>query len=57
MALWSYCESGSYNEAIRKINQKLNVTPQTLLKVNFDLENWQKVANEKYPNWHSQTIQ
>jgi hypothetical protein len=49
-ALWSYAESGEHVEAVRKINQKLNVTNSILAKVPFDLAHWQQVAAEKYPN-------
>ena len=49
-ALWCYCSSPEYNEAVRRIDQKLNVTNATLTKVPFDLDRWQKVAAEKYPN-------
>jgi hypothetical protein len=49
-ALWCYCSSSSYLSAIRRIDKKMNVTNATLLKVPFDLEHWQKVAAEKYPN-------
>jgi len=49
-ALWAYCESGEFSREVRKINQKLNVTPQTLLNIPFDLPLWQKVAVERYPN-------
>ena len=49
-AIWCFCSSPEYNEAVRKIDQKLNVTNATLVKVPFDLEKWQKVAAEKYPN-------
>lgn len=48
-AIWCFCSSPEYNEAVRKIDQKLNVTNATLVKVPFDLEYWQKVAAEKYP--------
>jgi len=48
--LWCYCSSPEYNEAVRRIDQKLNVTNATLVKVPFDLERWTKVAEEKYPN-------
>ena len=40
----------SYCRAVRKIDQKLNVTNATLVKVPFDLAHWQKVAAEKYPH-------
>ena len=49
-ALWAYCESGEFRNEVRKINQKMNVTPQTLLNVPFDLAHWQQVAAERYPN-------
>jgi hypothetical protein len=35
---------------VRRIDQKLNVTNSTLVKVPFDLDYWTKVAQEKYPN-------
>ena len=49
-ALWCFCSSPEYNEAVRRIDQKLNVTNATLAKVPFDLERWTKVAEEKYPH-------
>jgi hypothetical protein len=49
-AIWCYCSSPEYNETVRQIDQKLNVTNATLGKVPFDLEYWQSVADEKYPN-------
>jgi hypothetical protein len=48
--LWSYCASPEYNDTVRKIDQKLNVTNATLIKVPFDLDHWTKVAAEKYPH-------
>lgn len=49
-SLWAYCSSDEYNENVRRIDQKLNVTNATLLKVPFDLEQWKQVANSDYPN-------
>ena len=49
-AIWCFCSSPDYNIAVRKIDQKLNVTNATLVKVPFDLPHWQKVAAEKYPH-------
>ena len=49
-AIWCFCSSPEYNEAVRRIDQKLNVTNATLAKVPFDLGHWTKVAEEKYPN-------
>ncbi|NLE95583.1 MAG: SAM-dependent DNA methyltransferase [Dehalococcoidia bacterium] len=48
--VWCFCSSPDYNSAIRRIDQKLDVTNATLVKVPFDLEYWQKVAQERYPN-------
>lgn len=49
-SLWLFASSKSFNELVRKIDQKVGVTPATLLKIPFDLAHWQKVAEEKYPN-------
>lgn len=49
-AIWCFCSSPKYNEAVRRIDQKLNVTNATLVKVPFDLDYWTLVAAEKYPN-------
>ncbi len=49
-AIWCYCSSPEYHEAVRQIDQSLKVTNATLVKVPFDLEYWQKIAAEKYPN-------
>lgn len=48
-AIWCFCSSSEYNEAVRRIDQKLNVTNATLAKVPFDLDHWTRVAAEKYP--------
>lgn len=48
-AIWCFCSSPEYNEAVRRIDQKLNVTNATLVKVPFDLDHWTQVAEEKYP--------
>ncbi len=45
-----FCSSEEYVSEIRKIDQKLNVTSGTLVKVPFNLDHWTKVAEEKYPN-------
>ena len=49
-AIWCFCSSPEYNEAVRRIDQKLNVTNATLVKIPFDLDHWIKIANERYPN-------
>ncbi len=49
-AIWAFCSSESFYEAVRAIDRKLNVTNATFGKVPFDLAHWQKVAAEKYPH-------
>ena len=49
-AIWCFCSSPEYHQAVRRIDQKLNVTNATLTKVPFDLHHWTKVASERYPN-------
>ena len=49
-AIWCFCSSPEYNAAVRRIDQKLNVTNATLAKVPFDLDRWSHVAKEQYPN-------
>ena len=49
-AIWCFCSSPEYNKAVRRIDQKLNVTNATLVKVPFDLDHWTQVAKERYPN-------
>jgi hypothetical protein len=50
LPIWTYCQSDEYHKAVRRIDQKLNVTNATLVKVPFDLDHWTKIAAEKYPN-------
>lgn len=49
-AIWCFCSSPEYNEAVRRIDQNLKVTNATLVKVPFDLVYWQQIAAERYPN-------
>jgi len=49
-AIWMYCQSKEFQEAVRSIDRKMNVTNATLVKVPFDLDYWQKVAEEQYPD-------
>jgi hypothetical protein len=48
-AVWCYAQSNEFLQAVRQIDQKLNVTNATLVKVPFDLAYWQQVASERYP--------
>ena len=49
-AVWCFCSSSTYNQAVRRIDQHLKVTNATLVKVPFDLSYWQRVADEEYPH-------
>jgi hypothetical protein len=49
VAMWCYCSSDEYNNIVRKVDQKLNVTNATLVKIPFDSDKWLKIAEEKYP--------
>ena len=50
LAMWEFCNSSSFFQSIRSIDQSVKVTNGTLVKVPFDLEHWQRVACDKYPN-------
>jgi len=49
-ALWAFCESGTFSEQVRLLDNSLKLAPKTLLKVPFDLDYWINVAQKKYPN-------
>ena len=49
-AIWCFCSSPEYHQAVRRIDQTLKVTNATLIKVPFDLDHWTKVASERYPS-------
>ena len=48
-AVWCFCSSREYNQAVRRIDQNLKVTNATLVKVPFDIKHWTQVADERYP--------
>ena len=48
--VFCFCASGAHRTLLRRIDQKLNVTAATLVKVPFDLDHWKKVAAGQYPN-------
>jgi len=50
LSIVAFVTSKTYVEEIRQLDQKLSVTNATMLKVPFELERWQKVAQEKYPH-------
>lgn len=50
LPIWAFCQSVEFLQAVRQIDQKVNVTNATLVKVPFDLTYWQQVAAERYSN-------
>lgn len=48
-ALLAYCSSPDFHREVRRINQKLALKTQYLVKVPFDEGHWKKIAAEKYP--------
>jgi hypothetical protein len=42
--------SNEFPEVVRKYDPALSVTESSFLKIPFDLDYWQKVATEKFPN-------
>ncbi len=46
-AIWHFCKSEDFNQAVREIDQSLKVMNATLLKVRFDLAYWQAIAEEQ----------
>ena len=49
-AIWCYCRSEQFQTDVRRIDQKVNVTNATLVKVPFDLVHWKNIAATEYPD-------
>jgi hypothetical protein len=49
-ALMACVYSNEFPEVVRKYDPALSVTESSFLKIPFDLDYWQKVATEKFPN-------
>ena len=45
-----FMASQQYKQAVRVLNQKMNVGDDTFVKVPFDLDHWKRIAAEQYPN-------
>ncbi|WP_153135350.1 Eco57I restriction-modification methylase domain-containing protein [Paraburkholderia agricolaris] len=48
-AIWAFCSSKEFHDAVRMIDKKLNVTNATLGRVPFELGYWAQVAAERFP--------
>ena len=49
-ALWCYCSSEEFAVTVRKIDQALKVTNDSFTKIPFNIDRWEKIAAEEYPN-------
>jgi hypothetical protein len=49
-AVWAFCESEQFHDSVRRINQGLKITDQSMVEVPFGQEHWEKVAAAKYPH-------
>ncbi len=49
-AIWCFCTSPEFHKEVRRIDQNIIVANGTLVKVPFDLEQWQQAATQRYPN-------
>ena len=49
-ALWCYCSSTSFVEALREINQKLSVDNGYVSKISVDFEYWRREAKDRFPD-------
>ncbi len=49
LAIWTFLSSPDYFREVRRLDKKVNVTPATLVKVPFDLPQWQRAALERFP--------
>lgn len=50
LSIWAYLCSDLFEKEVRKLDNKILVTPGVFAKVPFDLAHWQKVAAERYPH-------
>ena len=49
-SIYAFCKTQGYEDAVRKIDQKVAITNATLVKVAFDLAHWSGIANGEYPS-------
>lgn len=48
-AIWAFAESDDFSKSVREVNQGLNVDNGYIAKAPFDLNHWQRVASQRYP--------
>ena len=49
-AIWTYCQTDQFRDAVRRLTPRTLVSPGTYGKVPFDSAYWAQVASELYPN-------
>ena len=49
-AIWAFCASTEYAKELRRVDQSLKPTNSSLVQVSFDLNRWQRIAEENYPS-------
>ena len=48
-AVWAFCSSDAYYDAVRAVSQNVAVATSTLAQIPFDLAYWKTVASERFP--------
>ena len=48
-AIWTFCASEQFTDAVRRLDRKVNVTNATLVKVPFDASHWEEKATLSFP--------
>jgi hypothetical protein len=46
-AIWAFCESPEFHDAVRRSNQALKITDQSMVEVPFDLQKWERTARDR----------
>ena len=49
-AIWCFCASPEFFEAVRAVDPSLKVTNRTLVKIPFELARWRREAELRYPD-------
>ena len=49
-AIWTFCSSPEFNAMVRAIDDKMNVTNATLVKIPYDAVKWTALAAERFPD-------
>ncbi|MDD3536094.1 MAG: N-6 DNA methylase [Candidatus Cloacimonetes bacterium] len=50
LSVFTYIDSIHFERNVRILDQNLAISTSVVVKVPFDLEHWQKIADEKYPH-------